>query len=210
MVSKKGLLIILSSPSGGGKTSVYKEILRRNPKIFYSVSATTRPKRVNEIDHESYHYLSEEEFLRQRDSGLFAEWAEVYGYYYGTYKSILDKVVQSGDIALMDLDTQGGRSLSALYQEAVTIFILPPSLQVLKERLMKRGTDDSAVCERRLREALKEIREWPNYKYVVVNDVLEETVKSVETIIAAESLRSSIYTPGHFERNYYTNDYGLT
>ncbi len=199
----RGLLIVLSSPSGGGKTSVYEELLKRFPQFKYSVSATTRPKRANEIDGESYHFLDREEFIRKRDAGDFAEWAEVYGNYYGTYKDFIDSSLQNGDVILLDLDIQGAANLSSLYEEAVTVFILPPSLKVLEKRLINRKTDDPEVCKRRLQEAIKEIAEWPNYNYVVINDILDDAVEDVAAIIKAESLNSSRFPEKYFENKFF-------
>jgi len=200
MADKKGLLIILSSPSGGGKTSIFKELLNRRPGFNYSVSATTRPGRKDEIEGESYYFLTEKEFQGKIEQGLFAEWAKVFGHYYGTYKMFIDKSLRNGDTTLMDLDIQGAWNLSKQYKEAVTIFLIPPSLKILKERLFNRGTDKYEVCEKRLEEALKEIEEWPNYNYVVVNDVFEKTVSEVEAIITAESAKSSNFRDGYFEK----------
>ncbi len=197
---RKGLLIILSSPSGGGKTSIYKKILEHNPEFLYSVSATTRPKRVGEIDGKSYHFLSVDEFRRQIEEGKFAEWALVYGHYYGTYRSFIDRALAEGKIVLMDIDTQGAKNLIGLYKEAVDIFIIPPSYETLKKRLYKRDTDDRYALKLRLEEALKEINEWPNYKYVVINDSLRKAVKKVEAVITAETLKSSNYPKNYFQK----------
>lgn len=198
MTGKKGLLIILSSPSGGGKTSVYMELLRMNKEFLYSVSATTRPKRKGEIDGESYFFLGEDDFLKQVKENKFAEYARVYDNYYGTYRSTVEDAINSGKVILMDVDTQGALNLQNEYKEAVTIFLVPPSLEILEQRLAKRGTDNLEVRNRRLEETLKEIAEVPNYKYVVINDLFDQTVSSVESIIEAESLKTSSYSDDYF------------
>ncbi|MCP4632683.1 MAG: guanylate kinase [candidate division Zixibacteria bacterium] len=199
-VNKRGLLIVLSSPSGGGKTTVYKELLKNHQEYFYSVSATTRPKRTGESDGKSYHFLDRKMFQQQIDEGLFAEWAEVYGNYYGTYRDFIDDALEDGRIVLMDIDTQGASNLADMYKEAVTIFILPPSLEILKERLLNRGTDDSEIREERLSKAKNEIAQWRNYKYIVVNNRLEEVIRQVEAILIAETLKTSTYSADYFNK----------
>lgn len=199
MKVKKGMLVVLSAPSGGGKTSIYKELLKRNPRFHYSVSATTRHRREGETDGVSYFFMTEDEFEKKIEMNMFAEWAKVYGNYYGTLRTYVDKALSEGHVLLMDLDVQGAKNLSDSYDEAITIFLVPPSLEVLKERLIGRGTDDEENCNRRLKQALKEIAEWSNYRYVVINDEFKRTVETVEAIITAESVKADRFKNDYFD-----------
>lgn len=185
----RSLLVILSSPSGGGKTTIWRELLRRHPDYLYSVSATTRPPRPNERNGVDYIFLGEDEFQKKIEAGELVEFSKVYNHHYGTLKGTVNENLEQGRITLFDLDYNGARNLKRDYSQAVTIFLTPPSLEVLKKRLVSRGTDSPEVLEGRFRKALKEVNLWSNYDYVVTNDELDSVVAKIEAIIVAEGCK---------------------
>ncbi|HEU4996193.1 MAG TPA: guanylate kinase [Gemmatimonadaceae bacterium] len=178
--------IILSAPSGGGKTTIAKAILSVRPDIGYSVSCTTRQPRPGEINGKDYYFISRTEFLSKRERGEFAESAEVHGNLYGTLRSEVLRVLESGKHVLMDIDVQGAGQFTRVFPQSVTIFILPPSGDVLFERLRKRQTEASQELADRLQSALQELQSVDEYEYVVVNDNLDQAVRRVGSIIDAE------------------------
>jgi len=179
--------IILSAPSGGGKTSIARELLKRRPDdLGYSVSCTTRTPRKNEREGVDYYFLRRSEFVRERELGKFAESAEVHGNLYGTLKSEVERVFASGKHVVMDIDVQGASQLIRAFPQAVTIFVLPPSGDVLLERLRKRKTESATELAARLMSALQELQAVDEYEYVIVNDDLEQAVQRVSSIIDAE------------------------
>jgi guanylate kinase len=183
-------LVVLSSPSGAGKTTICREVVRRDKKIFYSVSATTRPPRKNEVNRKSYIFLSEKKFRQLVAANELLEHAEVYGYLYGTPKRPVLKAFRAGRDVIADLDIQGMRSCKRMLPGTVSIFILPPSFAELQRRLTRRGTEADQELQRR-QEALKsEIACIPEFDYLVINDKLEKAVRDVLTIIRAERLRT--------------------
>lgn len=183
--------LILSSPSGGGKTTIAKELLRRRADMGYSVSCTTRPARPGESDGQDYYFISPEQFEAARTRGEFAESAEVHGNMYGTLRREVDRVLQSGRHVVMDIDVQGARQFVQAYPEAVTVFLIPPDAGVLLARLRGRGTESSDSLARRLRSAVEELRAVDLYGYLVVNEDLEEAVRAVSAIVDSESRRLS-------------------
>jgi guanylate kinase len=183
--------VILSAPSGTGKTTIARRLLELRPDVGYSVSATTRAPRAGEIEGVAYHFLTAEAFTAAVDAGEFAEYANVHGNRYGTLRREVLRVLQEGKHVVMDIDVQGAAQFAAVFPEAVQIFVLPPSGVALLERLRGRGTEDSTTVARRLRDALTELREVERYEYVVVNDDLERAVLDVSNIIDAEALRRS-------------------
>ncbi len=191
-IEREGLLVVFSSPSGGGKTSIYKALLQKNPQFKYSVSVTTRKPRVGEVDGESYSFVTDEEFQRLISQGKLAEWAEVHDHYYGTRRSYIDSAMKSNSVLLFDLDIQGGLNIRKAYpKNTVLVFILPPTFQELKERLTRRRTESEQDFKLRLKNARKEYNFWYKYDYLVINDVLEKAVEEVRCIIEAERLKSS-------------------
>jgi len=181
--------IILSSPSGGGKTTITRVLLDRRPDIGYSVSATTRAPRQAEVDGRDYLFLSPGEFVARRERGEFAESAEVHGKLYGTLRREVHRILESGKHVIMDIDVQGAGQFSSAFPESVLIFLLPPSADVLLTRLQARRTEDPADLLVRLETARRELTASEFYEYVVVNDNLERAVRDVSTIIDAEQLR---------------------
>jgi guanylate kinase len=181
--------VVLSAPSGSGKTTVTRELRRRRDDVGYSVSCTTRGRREDEQDGIDYFFLSNSEFARRRDRGDFAEWAEVHGQLYGTLKAEVQRVLDSGQHVLMDIDVQGAAQLVVSYPSCVTVFVLPPSVEVLVERLRARHTENPATLLTRLRSAHAELGEVGRYHYVVVNDDLDAAVRRVSSIIDAEEVR---------------------
>lgn len=190
-------VVVISGPSGAGKSSFVKALLGRYPRdLVYSVSATTRPRREHEVEGRDYFFLGREEFQRRVDAGEFVEHAEVHGELYGTLKSQTEAVLRSGRNVLLDIDVQGGRSVRRIYPDGVYIFVLPPSLADLEERLRARGTDSEERIKLRLENARREIEIAREYDYAVVNDDLEDATRKVLAIIEAETCRASRRTDG--------------
>jgi guanylate kinase len=178
--------IILSAPSGAGKTTIAKALLKRRQDLGYSVSCTTREPRGGEIAGQDYYFLTRTEFLKKREVGEFAESAEVHGNLYGTLRSEVLKVLGTGKHVLMDIDVQGASTFTKFFPQSVTIFILPPTAQVLLDRLQKRKTESPKELATRLQSALQELQSVDEYEYVVENDNLEEAIVAIGTIIDDE------------------------
>jgi guanylate kinase len=180
--------IILSAPSGGGKTTIAKTLLGRRQDLGYSVSCTTRVPRSTEVPGRDYYFISRADFLAKREEGAFAESAVVHGNLYGTLRSEVERVLAAGRHVVMDIDVQGAVQFMRAFPHSVTIFILPPSAEVLLERLRARKTESAAQLAARLQSALQELQQVAEYEYIVVNDDLERAVSSVESIIDAETV----------------------
>lgn len=183
----RGLLVVVSSPSGGGKTAVVQGLLRRDPETFvYSVTATTRPPRPGERWGVDYYFVSPSEFARMRDHGELVEWAEVHGFLYGTPRSSIEGPLREGKVVLMAIDVKGGQAVRQLYPHcSLLVFIKPPSLRVLRERLLKRSTEGVQEIGKRLERAAMEMGAARNYDHVVVNRELSTTIDRVAVLIAA-------------------------
>jgi guanylate kinase len=184
----QGRLFVVAGPSGAGKGTLIKELLRRYSGAWLSVSATTRKPRRDEVDGEHYHFLDEEEFRRMADRGDFLEWAEVHGNLYGTPHEKVVKELSGGHDVILEIDVKGARQVREKMPDAVSVFVLPPSVEVLEERLRGRGTEDEAEVKERLINALEESREKDDYQYVVLNDLLHRAVEEFCAIYEKESL----------------------
>ena len=182
-------VFIISAPSGSGKSTLVRRLLATVPRLTFSVSYTTRPPRGNEVDGESYHFISRAEFERRIGLGEFLEYAEVFGNYYGTHRSVLDQARERGLDLVLDIDVQGARQLKGKIPEAVTIFILAPSREILEQRLRLRSEDADAVIQRRLRDAAEEIRNYSAYDYVLINQELAESEETLAAIVRAERVK---------------------
>ena len=184
---RRGLLIVLSSPSGAGKSTISRMLLKADPEVTMSISATTRPMRPGERDDVDYHFVADPEFDRLIETGEFVEWAPVFDYRYGTPKAPVKAALKAGRDILFDIDWQGTQQLhSAMGEDLVRIFILPPSLAELERRLRHRGTDSDAVIASRMQRAASEISHWAEYDYVLVNRDMENCLAQVRAIVAAE------------------------
>jgi guanylate kinase len=184
---RRGLLIVLSSPSGAGKTTISRMLLDADDEIAMSVSATTRPMRPGEHDGKDYHFVADGEFDRMIAENEFVEWATVFGYRYGTPKQPVKDALREGRDILFDIDWQGARQLEPDFKgQLVTIFLLPPSMSELEQRLRARGTDSAEVIADRMQRASDEISHWAEYEYVLVNDEMDDCLARVRAIIAAE------------------------
>ena len=184
---RRGLLIVLSSPSGAGKSTISRMLLERDKEVTMSVSATTRPKRPAEVEGVDYHFVDDAEFDRMIAANEFVEWAHVFGHRYGTPKAPVKAALRRGRDILFDIDWQGARQLEPDFGEhLVTIFLLPPSMQELEDRLHSRGQDSDEVIADRMRRAADEIDHWAEYEYVLVNRDMNACIEKVQAIVTAE------------------------
>ena len=189
-IERRGLLLVISSPSGAGKTTLTRRLLDSDPSITMSVSVTTRAPRPGEVDGKDYLFISMEKFKAMRDSGELLEWAEVFGNCYGTPKAPVQASLAIGRDVLFDIDWQGTQQLSQVMSEdLVRIFILPPSAEALQERLIRRAQDSVVTVAKRMAEAAKEISHWAEYEYVIINHDLETSDREIRSILEAERLK---------------------
>jgi guanylate kinase len=191
-IQRRGLMLVLSSPSGAGKTTIARRLLEQEKDIEPSISHTTRKKRKGEKEGTDYHFIGEDEFSRMRHQGAFLEWAVVFDQHYGTTREPVERALREGRDVLFDVDWQGANSLREVASDdVVTVFILPPSMAALEKRLQDRAEDSNEVVQRRMRGASSEIRHWIEYDYVVINHDVARSVESVRAILVAERLRRS-------------------
>lgn len=189
-IQRRGLLLVMSSPSGAGKTTLSKRLLATDSSIAMSISVTTRSPRPGEIDGKDYHFISHEEFGRLRDRGDLLEYAEVFGNFYGTPKRPVTEALQGGRDVLFDIDWQGTQQLAqAMEDDLVRIFILPPSAEELRLRLINRAQDSAATVAKRMAKAADEISHWPEYDYVIINEDLNAAARQIDSILTAERLK---------------------
>lgn len=181
--------LILSAPSGGGKTTIARMLLERREDVGYSISCTTRAPRGNEVHGRDYHFLSREDFRERQRRGEFAESAEVHGNLYGTLRAEVERILGAGKHVVMDIDVQGARQFASAFPESVLTFLLPPSVEALIGRLAGRKTEQGGDFARRIRGAREELRAATSYHYVVVNDDLQQTYSRVSAIVDAEAVR---------------------
>ncbi len=190
-VSKKGILVILSSPSGAGKTSIARALVKGNENFLFSVSATTRKSRPGEVNGREYDFLTVDQFRQKIKEGQFLEHAKVFGNLYGTPLQAVRDSISQGKSVVFDVDWQGGKQIrsSSLRKFVISIFILPPSIKELHDRLMNRAQDSSETVKDRMKKSIDEIMHWKEYDYVIVNRDFDRTLREVESIITSEKLR---------------------
>ena len=194
MSATRGYILVLSSPSGAGKSTLARTLIQDpdlpTPKL--SISVTTRPRRPSEIDGTHYHFIDEVAFLQRRDQGALLEWAEVHGNFYGTPREPVERALGQGHVVLFDIDWQGTEQVrAAMPEDTVTVFILPPSFQELRARIVRRAEDKPDVIERRLENAREEMGHWRDYEYVLVNEDLDAAYAQLRAIYVAETVRRS-------------------
>ncbi|MBF0444784.1 MAG: guanylate kinase [Magnetococcales bacterium] len=188
--NKRGFVLILSAPSGAGKSTLAQYLVKNCKDIINSVSTTTREPRPGENHGEHYFYIAKEQFQKEIKNGSFLEWAEVFGNYYGTSKAIVEETIAKGTDIILDIDWQGARSIrkSLPACDVVSVSIVPPSLQVLRQRLKMRGQDSSEIIDKRMNQASEEMSHWHEFDYLVINDILEEGKADLLAIVRAERL----------------------
>jgi guanylate kinase len=201
--NNKGILFVVSGPSGAGKTSLYRKAALSLPNLKHSVSYTTRRPRQGEVNDRDYTFINKDEFKGMIERGEFAEWAEIHGKLYGTSKKRLERTMSSGIDVILDIDVQGAEQLKEKYQGGVYIFVLPPSLEVLKERLQKRMANSKEEIEKRLRVAAGEIKRYLEYDYVIVNNILEDALKELSAIIISKRVSTERIDPRWIEINFF-------
>jgi guanylate kinase len=188
-------LFVIAAPSGAGKTTLVKALVERNPELRFSVSYTTRAKRVNETEGEDYYFVSEDEFIRLRDRGELLESALVFDNYYGTGRREVETLLGEGHHVILEIDWQGARQVREARPDAVSVFILPPSRAELEKRLRTRRTDSEEVIARRLRDALGDMSHWKEFDYALINDHRERAVEALEDIIASRGEEHRVGNP---------------
>lgn len=194
MIRRRGMLVVVSAPSGAGKTSLCLEIRKLVPDLAYSISYTTRPPRLGEVDGRDFFFVKEPVFRQMAERGEFAEWASVHGNLYGTSARFLEQALGRGEDILLDIDTQGARQLRARYPEGVYVFVVAPSIKELEQRLLERKSDAPQEIARRLGRAREEITAWREYDYLIVNQDLDEAVQQLSAIVMAERARTTRLT----------------
>ena len=185
-----GSMLMVVAPSGAGKSSLVNALLQKDPDIGLSVSFTTRAPRPGEVNGREYNFLSEQEFIKRKEAGDFLEWANVHGNYYGTSKSWIESQMQNGKDVILEIDWQGARQVQRLIPEAIWIFILPPSIQTLEDRLRKRAQDDEATIQKRVAAAKDELAHVVEANYLVVNDNFEQALNDLNQVVLASRLRT--------------------
>jgi guanylate kinase len=189
-IKRRGVMLVLSSPSGAGKTTLSRKLLETHPDIVMSVSVTTRPRRAGEVDGRDYHFIDAARFEAMKHGGELLEWAHVFGHSYGTPRHPVDEAIAQGRDVLFDIDWQGTQKLRELARsDLVSVFVLPPSMEELERRLHTRAQDSDAVIAGRMAKAVDEMSHWAEYDYVVINRDLDHAFADVEAILAAERLK---------------------
>ena len=198
----KGSLFIVSAPSGAGKTTLCRKLVSSLPNLQFSVSYTTRQPRKGEVNDRDYTFINSQDFRLMADKGEFIEWAEVHGALYGTSRKRLEELLDSGNDVILDIDTQGAMQIKERYKEGIYIFILPPSLETLKERLKNRMTDSKEEIGKRLGRAIAEIKTFDKYDYVIINDILEDALMEFEALVISQRVSIKKINPLWIEESF--------
>ncbi len=198
----RGRLFIVSAPSGAGKTTLCQRIIKKHPQIKFSVSFTTRKPRKGEVNDVDYTFIDKEEFKKMVSEGKFLEWAEVHKEFYGTSRERIKRLTEEGFDVILDIDTQGALQLKEKGEKGVFIFILPPSMEALKQRLFRRMTDSKEQIMIRLKRAIEEIKTYNLYDYVIINDVLENSIKEFEAIIISNRVKTENINPQWIQKTF--------
>ena len=188
---RRSVLVVISGPSGVGKTTIIKALLSRRDDVIFSVSCTTRPKRPGEVHGRDYFFITEEEFRAMVERGEFLEWAEVHGHLYGTPRKFVDKALREGKSVILDIDVQGAMKVMETFKDGVFIFIAPPSLKALEERIRKRKTESEESIRRRLEDAKWELKHIDKFQYLIINEELDNAIRELDSIITSEKIRVS-------------------
>ena len=186
MSGKRGKLFVIAAPSGAGKTSLVRALMQRRPTLRFSISYTTRKQRPNERDEHDYFFVTKERFEQMRDAGEFLEHARVFDNYYGTSRSQVERLLESGQDVLLEIDWQGAQQIRRALPECRSIFVLPPSREALEQRLRGRGTDSDEVIARRLRDSLADLSHWSEFDYIVVNDDFDRATGELEAVVTGQ------------------------
>ena len=188
---RRGLLFVVSGPSGAGKTTLCTQLVARLPRLHFSTSYTTRPQRSGEVDGKDYVFVSKDEFHKMIDAKEFLEWAEVYGHFYGTHRTTSSQMLDEGTDLLLEIDEQGAMQLKKTFPEGVFIYLFPPSLDALRTRLQNRGLDSQEEIQMRLKSAPNEMEYFREYTYITVNNDLNQALKELEAVITAERMKTA-------------------
>ncbi len=186
---RKPILVVISGPSGAGKTTIIKAVLSRRKDLIFSVSCTTRPRRPGEVHGKDYFFITEQEFRKMIERDEFIEWAEVHGHLYGTPRKFIDKAFKEGKSVLLDIDVQGAMKVMETFSDGVFIFVAPPSMEDLEKRLRKRGTESDEDIKRRLEDAKWELGFMERFEYLIINDDLDDAIDKLNSIITAEGIK---------------------
>jgi len=202
----QGAILVVSGPSGAGKSSLIEELLKRTKEVYFSVSTTTRQKREGEKEGVDYYFISKEQFEKEIKEGEFLEWALVHGNYYGTSLKPVKKALKEGKLVIFDIDVQGHKIVKEKFANLLTsVFITTPSRKILKERLLKRGTDNKEIIEKRLQNALKEMEEIKNYDFLIVNDDFQDSLEKLISISKAARIKTSLIPIDSFIKKWSDN-----
>ncbi|MEG1312588.1 MAG: guanylate kinase [Romboutsia sp.] len=200
MLKRKGLLLVVSGPSGAGKGTICKDLLKENNQIKLSVSATTRKPRTGEVDGVNYFFIEKDKFTNMIENGEFLEYAQIYDNFYGTPKAAIIECLEKGQDVVLEIEMQGAKQIKEVYPEGVFIFVLPPSLEELKNRIVGRGTESKEEIDKRFSCAFEEINQIVNYDYFVINKDVSASVKDIESIISAEKNKVTRYKNNIIEK----------
>lgn len=201
-MTRRGSLFIVSAPSGTGKTTLCQKLSSMLPNLRHSVSYTTRPRRPGEVNNKDYTFVNEKVFHNMVKKGEFVEWAKVHGHLYGTAKKRLEEMLNKGIDVILDIDTQGAGQIKKKHADGIYIFILPPSMKILRERLKKRMCNSKEEIEKRLKRAVEEINDYKKYDYVIINNIFEDALEELKAVISSEKIRTKKIDPLWIEKKF--------